>query len=389
MLQDTIAILFLAYELGYWLNHYLSHRIAFLWEFHKVHHSATVLTPLTNFRVHPICASSSTFWRCSWHGKWIWRLRFGQSTRSICPCAGRTTSSWCSSSMFMCICRHRSLDLRSPAGSAICSWFRASPDPPLRVTPPTSTKIWEAASRSGTGCSERFMCGGGTLGVEPDRPNTPIRGELIAPFGRAALLLKHLVERRPQAAPPRLSRSGPRPFLISRVAARAACATIRPAETRLWPSVSFSLLTRNCRRRRARRAQRRAGQRSIAAAQRTDAAVVSRHRACVHGDLAPLGRRPQPANARIGYGRHRRAFRGAHLLSVQGDRAERHIDGGTHLFRLSAADRRATGRLRWQGIACALAAFGGLAIMIGRTRPASALGGIAFALAAASCRTGG
>ncbi len=47
-------MLFLAYELGYWVNHYLSHRIAFLWEFHKVHHTATVLTPLTNFRVHPV-----------------------------------------------------------------------------------------------------------------------------------------------------------------------------------------------------------------------------------------------------------------------------------------------------------------------------------------------
>ncbi len=48
------VMLFLAYELGYWLNHYLSHRIPLLWEFHKVHHSATSLTPLTNFRVHPI-----------------------------------------------------------------------------------------------------------------------------------------------------------------------------------------------------------------------------------------------------------------------------------------------------------------------------------------------
>jgi len=48
------VMLFVAYELGYWLNHYLSHRIPFLWEFHKVHHSATVLTPLTNFRVHPV-----------------------------------------------------------------------------------------------------------------------------------------------------------------------------------------------------------------------------------------------------------------------------------------------------------------------------------------------
>jgi sterol desaturase/sphingolipid hydroxylase (fatty acid hydroxylase superfamily) len=43
------VMLFLAYELGYWLNHYLSHRVPFLWEFHRVHHTATVLTPVTNF----------------------------------------------------------------------------------------------------------------------------------------------------------------------------------------------------------------------------------------------------------------------------------------------------------------------------------------------------
>ena len=48
----TLA-LFLAYELGYWLHHYLCHRVQFLWEFHKVHHTANVLTPLTVFRVHP------------------------------------------------------------------------------------------------------------------------------------------------------------------------------------------------------------------------------------------------------------------------------------------------------------------------------------------------
>lgn len=47
-------VVFLAYEFGYWLDHYLSHRIPFLWEFHKVHHQAEVLSPLTNFRVHPV-----------------------------------------------------------------------------------------------------------------------------------------------------------------------------------------------------------------------------------------------------------------------------------------------------------------------------------------------
>jgi sterol desaturase/sphingolipid hydroxylase (fatty acid hydroxylase superfamily) len=46
--------LYLTIELAYWLDHFLSHKIAFLWEFHKVHHSATVLTPFVNWRVHPV-----------------------------------------------------------------------------------------------------------------------------------------------------------------------------------------------------------------------------------------------------------------------------------------------------------------------------------------------
>jgi sterol desaturase/sphingolipid hydroxylase (fatty acid hydroxylase superfamily) len=48
------VMLFLAYELGYWFNHWLSHKVPVLWEFHKVHHTAEVLTPITNFRVHPV-----------------------------------------------------------------------------------------------------------------------------------------------------------------------------------------------------------------------------------------------------------------------------------------------------------------------------------------------
>jgi sterol desaturase/sphingolipid hydroxylase (fatty acid hydroxylase superfamily) len=47
------VLLFLAYEFGYWLDHYLKHRIPMLWELHKVHHTAEVLTPLTSFRMHP------------------------------------------------------------------------------------------------------------------------------------------------------------------------------------------------------------------------------------------------------------------------------------------------------------------------------------------------
>lgn len=46
--------LWIAYEFAYWLDHYLSHKWAWLWAFHKVHHSAETLSPLTVFRVHPV-----------------------------------------------------------------------------------------------------------------------------------------------------------------------------------------------------------------------------------------------------------------------------------------------------------------------------------------------
>jgi sterol desaturase/sphingolipid hydroxylase (fatty acid hydroxylase superfamily) len=46
--------LYLTIEFAYWFDHFLSHKIGILWEFHKVHHSATVLTPFANWRVHPV-----------------------------------------------------------------------------------------------------------------------------------------------------------------------------------------------------------------------------------------------------------------------------------------------------------------------------------------------
>jgi len=41
-------------DFGYFLCHYLHHKIPALWQFHKVHHSASVLTPITNYRLHPV-----------------------------------------------------------------------------------------------------------------------------------------------------------------------------------------------------------------------------------------------------------------------------------------------------------------------------------------------
>lgn len=37
-----------------YLIHLCMHKIPFLWEFHKIHHSATVLNPITQYRIHPI-----------------------------------------------------------------------------------------------------------------------------------------------------------------------------------------------------------------------------------------------------------------------------------------------------------------------------------------------
>jgi sterol desaturase/sphingolipid hydroxylase (fatty acid hydroxylase superfamily) len=36
------------------LAHYLQHKSVFLWQFHKVHHSAEVMHPVSNFREHPV-----------------------------------------------------------------------------------------------------------------------------------------------------------------------------------------------------------------------------------------------------------------------------------------------------------------------------------------------
>lgn len=45
---------FLAYDFSYWFDHWLKHRVNWLWPFHRVHHTAEVLTPLTSYRTHPV-----------------------------------------------------------------------------------------------------------------------------------------------------------------------------------------------------------------------------------------------------------------------------------------------------------------------------------------------
>ncbi|NIP18529.1 MAG: hypothetical protein GWM87_10490 [Xanthomonadales bacterium] len=49
-----MAVLLAAIEFTAFLIHYLQHKVSWLWAFHKVHHSATVIHPLTYYREHPV-----------------------------------------------------------------------------------------------------------------------------------------------------------------------------------------------------------------------------------------------------------------------------------------------------------------------------------------------
>jgi sterol desaturase/sphingolipid hydroxylase (fatty acid hydroxylase superfamily) len=202
------VMLFLAYELGYWLNHYLSHRIPFLWEFHKVHHSATVLTPLTNFRVHPVymCIFLNILAVFTGLASGFGEYVFGQSA----PQYGLSetniilvffiylyvhlqhTELWISFTgwlgrLLMSPAHHQIHHSRNPAhfnknlGSCLALWDWMFGT--LYIPPQHPEKL--------------------EFGVEPDRPHAhTIRGELIAPFGNAALLLfQQLIERRSQPSP--------------------------------------------------------------------------------------------------------------------------------------------------------------------------------------------
>ncbi len=50
----TTLLAFLAFEFASYLCHRAMHEVPILWHFHKVHHSAETLSPLTGFRLHPL-----------------------------------------------------------------------------------------------------------------------------------------------------------------------------------------------------------------------------------------------------------------------------------------------------------------------------------------------
>lgn len=206
--QSAITlILFLAYEIGYWLHHWLSHRVPFMWEFHRVHHSAEVLTPLTNLRVHPI--DSLVFVNIlaitAALANGVARYMFGDTTHQYALADTNIivvvfihayvhlqhTHLWIPFSgvlgrIFVSPAHHQVHHSTNPAhfnrnfGSclAIWDWMFGTLHVPRK---------------------EPEML---TFGVEPDRfPAHTITGELIAPFIRAAALFGRK-DRAPDAAAP-------------------------------------------------------------------------------------------------------------------------------------------------------------------------------------------
>jgi sterol desaturase/sphingolipid hydroxylase (fatty acid hydroxylase superfamily) len=54
MLPLATIVQVVLFDFGYWVAHRLMHEIPLLWEFHKTHHAAEVLTPATAARAHPV-----------------------------------------------------------------------------------------------------------------------------------------------------------------------------------------------------------------------------------------------------------------------------------------------------------------------------------------------
>ena len=201
------VMLFLAYELGYWLNHYLSHRIPFLWEFHKVHHTATVLTPLTNFRVHPVymCVFLNILAIFTGFANGLGQYAFGQGTQQF----GLSETNiilvffiylyvhlqhsqlWISFTgwlgrLFMSPAHHQVHHSRNPAH--------------FNKNPGSCLALWDwMFGTLHIPAAEREVV---DFGVEAEREDAhTIWGELIAPFGRAAVVLgRRLGMRSPQPA---------------------------------------------------------------------------------------------------------------------------------------------------------------------------------------------
>lgn len=54
-------VIFVANDFAHFVMHWIKHNVSWVWEFHKVHHSAKVMTPFAYYRSHPVEDFLATF----------------------------------------------------------------------------------------------------------------------------------------------------------------------------------------------------------------------------------------------------------------------------------------------------------------------------------------
>jgi hypothetical protein len=91
--------------------------VPFLWEFHKVHHSATVLTPVTSIRVHPVYNGDLRQHHRDLHRDRERLCQLFVRRHVLSYALSAPTSSWCCSSTVTCTCSTRNCGCRCPACS--------------------------------------------------------------------------------------------------------------------------------------------------------------------------------------------------------------------------------------------------------------------------------
>ena len=145
----------LAYELAYWSAHYAFHKIPALWEFHKVHHSAEVMTTLTELRQHPVEIIAFMNWIGLATGIvfGVMTYAFGPGVRPFTLLNGNILTM-----VFLLTYGHLgtatcgSRSPASPAGSCRVRPITSCITPPIRLI---STRTSALRSPSGTGRSAR------------------------------------------------------------------------------------------------------------------------------------------------------------------------------------------------------------------------------------------
>jgi len=199
----TMILVFLAVELGYWFSHFLMHKIPALWEFHKVHHSAEVLTPLTEWRQHPIELALFPILMfgasCLVQGPMVWY--FGEGAQVVNP----VSANYISMAFWYTILHLRHSELPFYATGFLGKIIQAPAHHQVHhSTNPAhydknlgyclSVWDWAFGTLYVPKPGEKFNYG---LGHEDDALETVV-GSILAPIGRALMILFPWLKPRPR-----------------------------------------------------------------------------------------------------------------------------------------------------------------------------------------------